>query len=1069
MDSELRALAEAARSASGVADGAQATEKAMARLERKQQKRASKKKKQQVRLEKEKEAGMFGVQQGGKAGKKTTANERKRLKKAKREAALARNCAAAGSSSNNNSNNNDDDDDDGDGDGASAAPYSAAAVKPFTGKRVFFGDREDTTAKYDKAETAAATSASNAPSSSSSSSSSSSTAKSKYAQPTGNLGHSNSDSALWFDNAPVALAPGQVKAKVSFQVGKALEEKAQELWDAEIEAFQARRGARKGSSDSAWLRTVMRNGTLSDRIAAMSMVVQESALHNFSTLTGLIAMTRKRGSREAHLAIEAVRDLFANQLLPDRKLRLFHNNPLGDTDSTTATHLIFWRFEAALAEKYSEYIQSLEEGAQEALPYFKRSCIQAMHELLLKKPEKEKRLLAMLTNKLGDPDRKIGANVVFLLQQLIREHPGMKMVIVDELEALAFRANTSLRAQYYSLVFMTEIPLVRGDDKALAKRMIKLYIRMFKVISDEEREAHMTAKKGGKGSKKKARYAQGRNGKDGNRAKKRGGGRNKNAKKSNGAPVGNSHTKLMRALLQGINRAFAYAECDGTETAEMTDTLFRMVHHATFATGVQALMLLLHVMVARSALSRRFYSTLYSKLFDGQLRTASKHTMFLNVVYKAMKIDTEPKRVLAFAKRLLQTCLTMTSAFTCGVLFLLSEVAKSQPKLLKAMAGVGRHQQRQEKGQGGSDDGSDFENDEDNGEDGSGEGIDPRDINAVYDATKRDPLHAHAEKCMLWELAALADHFHPSVRMFVKNLVEAPHKIVYSGDPLLDFSNPAFLERFSYRNPRQKDLTSIQRQSGVGGGSSAMRPISSGRFGRTSIANPVNSKDFVQQNRGSVRPEEIFFHDFFRSKDQRDRRLGLPSRTGADSNDDKEEEDGDKDGELQSVYSANASKFSDSEDEADLESYSQRLAESIMEDAAGGEPNEEDDDPVFDWSDDSDAGEGSMLDGEMPLGGESGDSDDAEFLNMSDSNDDEDDDDAEEEEEEDLRVRGKRKSGGGTGGGVTHDTFASAEEFADILEASGDKGNKHQIAWERRNDWRGRSGKAPKKRRKFKN
>ena len=34
------------------------------------------------------------------------------------------------------------------------------------------------------------------------------------------------------------------------------------------------------------------------------------------------------------------------------------------------------------------------------------------------------------------------------------------------------------------------------------------------------------------------------------RAKKRGGGRNKNAKKSNGAPVGNSHTKLMRALLQ---------------------------------------------------------------------------------------------------------------------------------------------------------------------------------------------------------------------------------------------------------------------------------------------------------------------------------------------------------------------------------------------------------------------------------------------------------------------------------------------------------------------------------------
>jgi len=47
-----------------------------------------------------------------------------------------------------------------------------------------------------------------------------------------------------------------------------------------------------------------------------------------------------------------------------------------------------------------------------------------MQELLSKKPEQEKRLLSLLVNKLGDPDRKIGANVVFMLQQIIREHPG---------------------------------------------------------------------------------------------------------------------------------------------------------------------------------------------------------------------------------------------------------------------------------------------------------------------------------------------------------------------------------------------------------------------------------------------------------------------------------------------------------------------------------------------------------------------------------------------------------------------------------------------------------------------
>ena len=68
------------------------------------------------------------------------------------------------------------------------------------------------------------------------------------------------------------------------------------------------------------------------------------------------------------------------------------------------------------------------------------------------------------------------------------------------------------------------------------------------------------------------------------------------------------------------------------------------------------------------------------------------------------------------------------------------------------------------------------------------------------------------------------------------------------------------------------------------------------------------------------------------------------------------------------LYSANANKFSDSEDEADLESYSQMLAESIMEDAAAGMPDE-DDEPVFDWSDDSDGDEKAAVDREAPLRG----------------------------------------------------------------------------------------------------
>ena len=172
------------------------------------------------------------------------------------------------------------------------------------------------------------------------------------------LGNQQTGSSFWFDNTPPSLVEGKYKAKMSFEAGKKLEKEAERLWDKEVEIYNKRKesGGKTSSSDGKWLRTVMRNGTLSDRVAAMSMVVQESVVHNFNTLSALVAMTKKRGSREAHLAIEAVRDLFASHILPgNRKLELFHNHPL-DHRGVTATHLIWWKFESALSNKYGEFI-----------------------------------------------------------------------------------------------------------------------------------------------------------------------------------------------------------------------------------------------------------------------------------------------------------------------------------------------------------------------------------------------------------------------------------------------------------------------------------------------------------------------------------------------------------------------------------------------------------------------------------------------------------------------------------------------------------------------------------------
>jgi hypothetical protein len=645
-------------------------------------------------------------------------------------------------------------------------PPPAAVRTKFTGKKITFGEAEKTTDKYNDVEDNI----------SSNKNIGTGNINTKDDTLNGRLGLEEGSAPRWYENTPASLVDGATKAKLSFDAGKKMEREAEEMWKQEIAAYTTRK---EDNNDGKWLRTVMRNGTLSDRVAAMSMVVQESVLHNFGTLTALVGMTKKRGSREAHLAIEAVRDLFSSYLLPShRKLVMFHNHPL-DHSNVTPKHLIWWKFESDLRETYSEFINHLQEGAQESLPYFKRACIQAVQELLSKKPEQEKRLLHILVNKLGDPNRKIGANVVFLLQQIIREHPGMKISIVNELSGLMFRERVAQRAQYYSLVFMTEIPLVRTTDQELAKTMIKLYIRMFTVIisetkfRDDENYVETLRKK-----KKKARW--GENGPSRN-AKKVGSFRDKRKKKNVSAhktAVGDSKTKLIRALLQGINRAFPYAECEGSETSEMTDALFRIVHSAPFNTGVQALLLLLHVMTARNTLSDRFYRTLYQKLFDPDLRKTHKYTIFLNVVYKAMKIDDDGPRVLSYVKRLLQLCLSTTNAsFTCGVLFLISEVGKHQEQLKDHLKNINISKAKTEAER--------------------------------YDATKRDPCHAHAETTPLWELSMLEEHYHPSVRSFATSLKsnESDNKIIYSGDPLLDFSTAAFLERFSYRNPSKFYVT----------------------------------------------------------------------------------------------------------------------------------------------------------------------------------------------------------------------------------------------------------------------
>lgn len=71
----------------------------------------------------------------------------------------------------------------------------------------------------------------------------------------------------------------------------------------------------------------------------------------------------------------------------------------------------------------------------------------------------------------------------------------------------------------------------------------------------------------------------------------------------------------------------------------------------------------------------------HRKLLDPGLPSSSRQSMFLNLLYKSLKADIVLRRVKAFVKRLLQVSCTASPAFTCGVLFLVSELMKAKPGL----------------------------------------------------------------------------------------------------------------------------------------------------------------------------------------------------------------------------------------------------------------------------------------------------------------------------------------------------------------------------------------------------
>ncbi|KAJ1831207.1 RNA-binding ribosome biosynthesis protein mak21 [Coemansia sp. RSA 2706] len=623
-------------------------------------------------------------------------------------------------------------------------------------------------------------------------------------------------------------------------------------------ALYEKRGLRQKSlstSDRSFVSNILSSGTLTDRVSALTLIVQESPVHNIKALGQLMQMVQKKNRREALMAVSSVKDLMGNSLLPDtRKLRHFADQPLNASNVTRA-HWIMWAFEDRLKRSYFDLIQVMESMSYDPVLHTRQNMVAFFESLLEQKPEQEQNLLRLLVNKLGDKERQLAAKASYLVLKLLNMHPNMKLVVVRTVrELLLSKSATKERAQYYTMITLNQI-ILSSRDVETANLLLEVYFAFFKqllkiVQDDEDGEEEPTKKTGEKAGKKDDKkpakvYI-------GQKALKKA---KAEAEKQRAEEERSMDNKLMVAVLTGLNRALPFAQMDDARMDAHVGTVFQVAHAGNFNTVVQSLVLLQQIARVRPAIGDRFYRTLYDSLLDPRLDHTSKKAMYLNVLFRALKSDTSIARVSAFVKRIMQVCLHSQAEFASGALFVVSQVLELHPQLYDMVSQ--------------SDDNKADDKPEAKPEEKPEE-------KPEYDALKRDPRYAHAESSCAWEATLLLRHFHPSVTHTMQQIVD--RQPVPAITNLHNHSLAHFLDRFVFRKPKVENA-----QTAVLRGQSLMQPLlaASGMAATTDhliaskrTGGPIGSLDLTSgsiadMKKSDILPDEQFFHQFFQTKRQR--------------------------------------------------------------------------------------------------------------------------------------------------------------------------------------------------------
>eukprot|EP00398_MALV-I-01_sp_L67-1_P001046 gene1046-525_t len=629
--------------------------------------------------------------------------------------------------------------------------------------------------------------------------------------------------------------------------GKAItpewQEQAQKVYEARLLQHE---NVLKQDSDQIWMRKVIRSGTQADKISSLVMLTQSCPLFAVNWIRSLLSMASKKGRKESMIAIDALRELFSQNLLPDRKLFFLHQHvvplELKNALDKELVMVAFW-FEDFLKTAYASFIQIVVNVTHDDTPHFKNRMLQICQELLVEKPEQERVLLSCLINKFGDLGKKTSSIVTKLLKSILETHPSMVKIMISEVATFLNRFNLSRRAQTTALTFLSEIKLRRKIDQEVAKSMTSILLSQLESVTVKKEEPEKKKRVKGEKRKKKSK-----------KKVKRG---------IKWSALSEEDNKMIRAVVAGLIRAFPYlpSDCNIVLEEDMVLQLFKIVHLVpAHSTRILMLRFLFTVFSSYDAVPDRFYRALYEQVANFEIWSAANKLSLINLLVEAMKGDHKSVRVQAVARRVLQVGANSADApVLVAALVSIREVQKNRKGIVSSLMNVvedGSDDENEiftdQKAINSDSDDDEEEQEEDNNDKATSSETKPSDKHA-FNPFARDPAYAKADSTQIWEAHALKYHMHPWIRAQALEICNLPldsttleHVKSYKGDPIEDLSLSQFLEKFAYINRKEGEKKFNH-----------LKPTKTSGF----LNRPVNAEKFAEKH--SVLPQEEFFHAYF--------------------------------------------------------------------------------------------------------------------------------------------------------------------------------------------------------------